>query len=244
LGQGRIVAGRTPLAVRNEDDNLLAGLTPRDRLLVAAERLFAEQGWAAVSIRTITAAANVNLASLHYHFGSKESLLEEIFAARARPIAEERLRLLEQCAEGPGRHPLLEQILDAFLRPALTLGIEPRFGGPTFVKLRARLATESEAISRRILATAFDESSRRFLEALERALPHVPRKDLQWRFHFLLGTMVYTMADNGRIQALTGDACEPRDVESALRHMIPFFAAGFRSEPVQATSRPGTKKRR
>ena len=223
---------------------MLAGLTPRDRLLVAAERLFAEHGWAAVSIRTITAAANVNLASLHYHFGSKENLLEEIFAARARPIAEERLRLLDLCAEGPERPPLLEQILDAFLRPALTLGIEPRFGGPTFVKLRARLATESEAIGRRILAAAFDESSRRFLEALELAMPHVPRKDLQWRFHFLLGTMVYTMADKGRIQALTGNACDPRDVESALHYMIPFLAAGFRSEPARAISRTRSKRPR
>src|SRR5688500_10555299 len=122
-----MVAVKDQLAVGTADESVLAGLAPRDRLLVAAEWLFAEHGWAAVSIRTITAAANVNLASLHYHFGSKENLLEEIFTARARPIAEERLRLLEQCAEAPARPPLLEQILDAFLRPALTLGIEPRF---------------------------------------------------------------------------------------------------------------------
>jgi AcrR family transcriptional regulator len=212
--------------------------------MAAAERLFAEHGWSGVSVRTLTAAANVNLASLHYHFGSKEKLLEEIFSARARPIAAERIRLLEQCAEEPGRPPLLEQILDAFLRPALSLGMEPRFGGPTFVKLRARLATEPEAIGRQILGAAFDESSRRFLEALERAVPDVPRRDLEWRFHFLLGAMVYTMANNGRIQTLTDGACDPSQVESALHFMIPFFTAGFRSGPVAPLAPPKSRRRK
>jgi AcrR family transcriptional regulator len=221
-------------------DHVRPDLPPRERLLVVAERLFAEHGWTGVSVRALAAAAEVNLASLHYHFGSKENLLEEIFAARAGPIAAERIRLLEQCAEEPGRPPLLEQILEAFLRPALTLGMEPRFGGPTFVKLRARLATEPEGIGRRILG-AFDESSRRFLAALRRAAPEVPRRDLEWRFHFLLGAMVYTMANNGRIQALTDGACDPSEVESALHYMIPFFAAGFRSEP--AAARPRRRKR-
>ena len=220
-----------------------ADLPPRERLIIVAERLFAEHGWSGVSVRALTAAANVNLASLHYHFGSKEKLLEELFSARARPIAAERIRLLEQCAVGAGP-PLLEQILDAFLRPALTLGMEPRFGGPTFIKLRARLATEPEAIGRQILGAAFDDSSRRFLEALERAVPEVPRRDLEWRFHFLLGAMVYTMADNGRIQALTNGACDPSQVESALHYMIPFFAAGFRSGPVAASVAPRSRRRK
>jgi AcrR family transcriptional regulator len=238
------VAVSSPHAIRNDHESPLDGLAPRERLLVAAERLFAEHGWAAVSIRAITAAAKVNLASLHYHFGSKENLLEEIFTARARPIAEERLRLLEQCAEGPARPPLLEQIVDAFLRPALTLALEPRLGGPTFVKLRARLAMEPEGIGSRILAASFDESSRRFLRALERALPEVPRKDVQWRFHFLLGVMFYTMADSGRIRVLTDGACDPRDVDSALHHMIPFLAAGLRSEPVPQLAVPKTRKKK
>jgi AcrR family transcriptional regulator len=228
-------------AAQDGAGDALAALTPRERLLAVAERLFAEHGWAGVSVRALTAAADVNLASLHYHFGSKESLLEEIFASRAAPIAAERLRRLDDCAEAAGRPPLLEQILDAFLRPALTLGMEARFGGPAFVKLRARLATEPEGIGRRILAAAFDQSSRRFLEALERALPEVPRRDLEWRFHFLLGAMVYTMADTGRIQALTDGACDPGRTEDALRTMIPFFAAGFRSAPVPTTAR---RKRR
>ena len=212
----------------------------RKRLMDASEQLFAEHGWNAVSIRTIAAAAGVNLAAMHYHFGSKEQLLSEIFAARAKPIAEERLRLLAEI--DLDRSPSLERILEAFLRPALTIGSDRRFGGRAFVRLRARLATEPEAVSRKILATAFDESSGEFLVALERALPDIPCADLEWRFHFMLGAMFYTMADAGRIQSLTNGRCDPGRVEDALAHIIPFLAAGFRSAP--GSVRSITKSRR
>jgi AcrR family transcriptional regulator len=208
---------------------LLSGLTPRERLLLVAERMFAEEGLAAVSIRAITAAARVNLASLHYHFGSKEGLLESIFQVRSKPIADERMRMLADCVEAPGRPPLLEQLLTAFLLPALTIGVEPRFGGPAFTRLRARLSMEPEAVSRRILGKAFDESSRAFLHAIERALPEVPKLEISWRFHFLLGTMVYSMASTGRIQSITRGACDPADGTTTLSHLIPFLAAGFRN---------------
>jgi AcrR family transcriptional regulator len=202
----------------------------RERLLETAERLFAEHGWHAVGIRTIATEAGVSLAALNYHFGDKEKLLAEIFSIRAKPIAEERLRLLETAiAQGA---PSVEDVLEAFLRPSLTTASDPRFGGRTFVKLRARLAAESQSTSRDILSKEFDNSSRAFLTAFGRLLPELPRIELEWRFHFLLGTMIYTMANNGRIQDLTDGHCDPTDVEEALRHLVPFLAAGFRSSPI------------
>lgn len=203
----------------------------RDRILEVAERLFAEHGMTGVGLRAIATEAKVNLASIAYHFGSKEGLLEALFAQRATPIAEERIRLLALACED-NDPPVLERILDAFLRPALTLGVEPRFGGPAFVKLRARLGTEPETLSRKILSKAFDQSSRHFIAAFGKALPQMPRVEIEWRFHFMLGAMFYTMADSGRIQALTNGRCDPGNVTRALRHMIPFLAAGFRSAPV------------
>jgi len=158
-------------------------------------------------------------------------LLEALFAQRAAPIAQERLRLLARCYEETDT-PSLERILDAFLRPALVLGVQPQFGGPAFVKLRARLATEPEKMSRRILSKAFDLSSRQFIDAIVKALPQLPRAEIEWRFHFMLGAMFYTMANSGRIQALTSGRIDPGDVRRALHHMIPFLAAGFRSAPV------------
>ena len=222
-----------------------AEVSPRERIMAAAEQLFARHGMASVSIRAITGAARVNLASLNYHFGSKEQLLAEIFERRARPIAEARVQALSGCVEAPGRPPLLEQLLEAFLRPSFALGKEGGDGeGAIFVKLRARVATEPEGVARRILSRAFNDSSRLYIDALAQALPHLPREEVLWRFHFLLGAMVYTMADVGRIQSLSAGAgggdgrCDPGESEEALRHMIPFLAAGFRSPPIGGAAAP------
>ena len=213
----------------------------RQRLLDVAEGLFAEHGWNAVSIRTIAAAADVSLAALNYHFGLKENLLAEIFAIRARPIAEARERLLAEF--NARRDGTLEALIEAFLRPALAVGSDNGYGGAVFGKLRARLASEPEAVSRRILSDAFDESSKLYIEALQRLLPELAPADLAWRFHFLLGAMVYTMADAGRIQSLTDGRCDPGDVDAALRHMVPFMTAGFRA-PVPKASKGRQKIKR
>jgi len=226
-----MVKARKSAATAAQSSGATSAQPVRERILEVAERLFAEHGMSGVGLRAISADAKVNLASIAYHFGSKDGLLEALFAQRAAPIAEERLRLLAQCYE-KAKEPKLEDILDAFLRPALVLGVEPRFGGPAFVKLRARLATEPEALSRKILAKAFDLSSRKFIDAIAAALRDLPRAEVEWRFHFMLGAMFYTMADSGRIQALTKGRVDPGDVGRALRHMIPFLAAGFRSAPV------------
>ncbi len=204
----------------------------RQRLIEAGERLFAEHGWNRVGIRAIAAEAEVSLAALNYHFGEKEALLAEIFAARARPIAEERMRLL-RALQAKGE-PTLEGVIEAFLRPALTAA--EGFGGKNFVKLRARLATEPEEFSRRILARAFDESGREYIAALQGLVPELSAEELAWRFHFLLGVMVYTMADPGRIQSMTDGLCDPGDVQKAMRHAVPFLAAGFRA-PATARKR-------
>jgi AcrR family transcriptional regulator len=218
-------------AVAGPERKPTASPSVRERILEVAERMFAEHGMAGVGLRAITTEAGVNLASIAYHFGSKDGLLEALFAQRAAPIAQERLRLLEQVRAAQTK-PTLEQVLDAFLRPALTLGVQPQFGGPAFVKLRARLGIEPESLARKILSKAFDLSSRVFIDALAAAVPDMPRGEIEWRFHFMLGTMFYTMANTGRIQSLTDGRCDPGKVNDALGHMIPFLAAGFRSAPV------------
>jgi AcrR family transcriptional regulator len=213
----------------------------RQRLIEAGERLFAEHGWDGVGIRTIAAEADVSLAALNYHFGDKENLLAEIFAERARPIAAERMRLLTELqASGADT---LEGVIESFLRPALGAWSEAQFGGKAFAKLRARLAAESEAFNGRIRADAFDESSQRYIAALRALLPELSLEELGWRFHFLLGAMLYTMADSGRIKSLTGGKCDPGDVEALMLHIVPFLAAGFRSAPpYKAARRKPSKK--
>jgi AcrR family transcriptional regulator len=198
-----------------------------ERILLAAERLFSERAIGDVSLREITAAAGVNSAAAHYHFGSKDAVLDELFALRARPIAEQRERLLGQVKVDRQGRPVLEEILRAFLRPALDIMRTPE--GLAFTMLRARMVFEREEIKRKVLGRAFDQTNRMALDALAKALPKLSQHELYWRFHFLLGTMVYTMAKPGRIEAISHGEIDTSDPEAALEHMVRFVAAGFRA---------------
>ena len=202
------------------------GSTP-DRILQAAERLFSERGIDAVSLREITTAAGVNSAAAHYHFGSKEAVLEELFARRARPIADRRAQLLGELEDDRHGRPVVEDVLRAFLQPALDLMETPE--GLAFTRLRARMMFERDDVKREIMARTFDATSRMAMDALARALPKLPRKELQWRFHFLLGSMVYSMARPGRIESVTKGSLRTDDPRVTLEQLVRYAAAGFRA---------------
>ena len=204
------------------------GESTQTRILDSAEYLFSENGVNGASLRAIVAHAGVNTAAVHYHFGSKNGLLEAVFARRIVPMAELRLKMLAACREGEGRPPLLHQIIAAFLEP----GMRGSHGGATFARLRARMAADASDETRALLAKYFDHSSGLFLQALAGALPNLPLRDVHWRFHFLLGTMVYTMANTGRLQALTDSSCDPSDMDEALAYLVPFLAQGFEADSI------------
>jgi len=206
-------------------------LTP-DRIVAAAERMFAERGYRSVSIRSITVEAGVNIAAIHYHFGSKEELLEEIFDKRCAPMNDARLALLAECHEGPGRPPMLEQVLEAYLRPSLIWPGDEE-GARRFLRLRAVLAHEDVELSRDLISRHFNEVSRTFLAKLRGLLSQVSEEELYWRFHFLLGAHYYTLSNPGRITILSEGRVDPTDAETSLFYLVPFFAAAFRAKPAR-----------
>ena len=210
------------------------GEATRQRILDAAERLFSEYGINGVSLRTITATADANSAAANYHFGSKQGLLAAVFERHATGMAAEREKLLAACESAPGRPPLLEQIISAFLEP----GMRGSHGGVTFARLRARMLAESSEQTRELYALHFNDSSGNFLDALGNALPDLPAHDLYWRFHMMLGAMVYTLANPGRIQILTEDACDPSDPDQALDYLVPMLAQMFCSPPIAHAANP------
>lgn len=198
------------------------------RILEVAEELFASEGYRAVSLRSIMRACGVNIAAIHYHFGSKEALLEQIFALHCSPMNGERMKLLEACAPGAGRPPMLEQILHAYLRPALS----PAAGDERarrFMRLRAAIAHEQMDLSQQLVARYFNEVTAKFVQALASELGHLPDEDFYWRFHFLLGAQYYTLANPGRIQVISNNACDPSDSDRAVYELVAFAAAGFRA---------------
>jgi AcrR family transcriptional regulator len=199
-----------------------------ERILATAEEMFAEQGYWGVSLRSITRASGVNIAAIHYHFGSKQELLERIFEKRCGPMNAERMRLLSECREDPGRPPLLEQILEAYLRPSLIWPDDPD-GARRFLRLRAVLSHEVESLAADLISQHFNQVSRNFASAICNALPQFTEEEVYWRFQFLLSAQYYTLSNPGRVAILSEGKCDPSDAEAALRHMVPFCAAVFRS---------------
>jgi AcrR family transcriptional regulator len=199
----------------------------RELIIEAAETRFAAEGYDAVSFRDLTAAAGVSLSAIHYHFGSKEAVLSEIFSRRAGLMTKRRVDLLEAARRYEGHAPSLESILDAFLRPAFEVTHGDR--NELFNRLRARLSLEHSAVTREIVRRAFDENDLLFIDALRVALPELTQEDLHWRFHFLVGAMIYTMSDSGQLEGLSGGSCASTQTEVALVALVKTFASLFRS---------------
>ena len=167
----------------------------KTRVMDSAERLFAERGFAATSLRDITADAGVNLAAVNYHFGTKEALLSAVFERRFGPINQERLELLdaaESRAEGAALD--LEEILRFFLLPPFAKMQEWGDAGPNFIRLVGRAHSDTNEQTRASFLRPFEGIVSRYEVALRRALPNLDRAELRWRLHFVIGAMAHTMA--------------------------------------------------
>lgn len=214
----------------------------RTLILDAAELEFAEQGFAAASLRQVIVRAGVNAAAVHYHFGAKEELISAVFARRIGALTAERLALLDACErDAAGRAPDLERVLAALVGPALRLTADPARGGQVFMRLLGRIMAEPSPFLQEMLNRHFGEVVRRFFAALQRALPRLPLPELQWRFQFIVGAMGYVMADPHNMKVVTGGLCDPADTDTAVAELVTFLAAGLRA-PVPA--RPRRKGRR
>jgi AcrR family transcriptional regulator len=202
----------------------------KNRILNAAERLFAEKGYEGASLRSITSAARVNLASVNYHFRSMESLLQAVFERRLGPLNRRRLEMLDAFeAAAPGGVPRLEEILQALLVPILVIGKERREEGAAFQQLLGIMFAHPSEYVRRIFISQLREVSARFVAALRRALPELPPETLFWRVHFTIGAMAHTLAGAHFLHLLSGGRCDPSDAETATRNIIAFAAAGLRA---------------
>ena len=193
----------------------------KEKILDTAERLIGEQGYAATSLRHVIAEAGVNLAAVHYHFGSKEELLDAVVLRNATPVNEARLARLDRVeAEAGGGPPDVEKVLASFLIP--TAEVAGR--NPGFVRLMGRML--AEGLMPQIVDKHFQPAARRFVSALRRALPELPEEELLWRVHFAVGAMAHTMHQAPIFPQISGDAT---DLEPRMQRLVTFLGAGFRA---------------
>lgn len=186
------------------------------KILDTAERLFGDQGYAGTSLRQIIAAAGVNLAAIHYHFGNKEELLDHLVARKAGPVNEERLALLERYEAEAGSAPVpVEKLLKAFLEPPL-LRVKQN---PDFAKLMGRLY--GEGLMPAIAEKHFHAVVTRFTAAFSRTLPRLSEQELTLRLQFMVGAMAHTMLFAWRQFATDG--------ELLVRELVAFIVGGLRA---------------
>jgi AcrR family transcriptional regulator len=166
----------------------------KTRILDAAETLFIECGYEAMSLRQITSKAEVNLAAVNYHFGSKESLMHAMLSRRLDLLNQERLKLLDRFDSLLGPRVTCEHVLGAMFIPALRVSRDPRVGGKAFLRLLGRAYTDPSSFIRDFLNAHYASVAVRFFDAFQRALPHLPREELGWRLHFAIGALSGVLA--------------------------------------------------
>ena len=201
------------------------------KILDAAEVLFMEHGFEATSLRAITAAAGVNLAAVNYHFGSKEELFQAVLTRRLDPMNQERVDLLTRFERDAAPAALAcDRILQAMFVPALKLARDPERGGKNFLRLLGRAYADPAPFIRKFLAGQYAEMIARFKAAFARALPDLPKKELSWRLHFIMGALSYTLAGTDALRLIAELApSETANDELLLNRLAPFLLAGLQS---------------
>ena len=200
----------------------------KDRILGAAEELFAQHGFAGTSLRQVTTRADVNIAAVNYHFGSKENLVNEVFRRRMDEMSARRLAQLKAALQ---QHPgELEPVLAAFVEPALAMA-QDRHGGGAFIRVIARAYAEKNDNLRKFLSNQYGHVLRDFAKAIAGCVPALGKEQLYWRLDFLSGALTYAMADFGLIKRPSG-LSEAAHRERAARELIRFASAGLKADTV------------
>lgn len=212
----------------------------KQRLIEAAEALFADEGFDRVSVRDITTKAGANVAAVNYHFGSREGLVAIVLARYLSPVNEERLARLDVLERKVGGRPLpLEEILDAFARPFATQVRRSELSEKLFFKLMGRMFGQQGCDLPPAVETLFVNMLNRFHKAFAKSLPGLATDDVWWRIHLMAGAMIHTMAHADTLQRFSGGDSGSPTLEQTLSRFIRFAAGGMR----QVTDDPNEEEK-
>src|SRR6201996_3131951 len=214
----------------------------RSAILAAAERLYADRGFCDVTLRDIVAEANVNLAAVNYHFGSKDELIAELFVTRSIATNRERLRELKAAEEQGGGRAEIADVLRALVGPTLRGCLGPENQRSTAARFMIRASIESVPPIRRIRNREIDHL-RKFIGAMRRSLPDRGEVELYWGLHFALAMAQQTVRDSERLAKLSEGKCDVDDVESVIDRVVDVAVLGLtargagKAEPETAGAR-------
>lgn len=197
----------------------------RARIVAAAEAEFADHGFDGVSVRQIAMRAEVPVALINYHFGSKEGLYRAIFEMRAPMIIDQRIAGLRLAEMEPDQDRKVEMIVKAVLVPNLHMRSTEKNSG--YARILAREVSDPKSHQRKVIQEFFDPIAYKVMEALRSALPDRSVEEINWGYQAMLGVMVYIMADTGRISRLSDGRCDPEDGMATATHLVALMKAAL-----------------
>ena len=223
-----MLSGLRPRAGARQDASA-SRVDRKGQILLAAERLFAQFGFHAVSIRQIAQEAQVPLALVGYHFGQKQDLFHAIFAHWSGTI-EERMQGLQAVQMLPHSRLKLQRIVEAFVAPVIRLRASPE--GEAYALLMTKGLSPQSDESDRVLRDFFDPMAEAYITAMHDTLRDenpqatVTRGTAAWCYQFSLGVLLHHLGDQ-RVARLSHGQCLPNDSQ-VQPHLIAFIVHGIR----------------
>jgi len=204
----------------------------RENILKAAIRLMAQRGIQSTTIRDISQESDTNVASVNYHFGSKEYLVREVMFTVVTPVYSRRIELLKHAIESSSpQAPGLHSVLDALIRPLVEAGRDSD-GGRTIIRLLSHARSTPDDPINPWLAEQFDNSvHHRFIDALVSAVPTMDRSEIIWRYELVRGATMHVLNDldprSKRLLTMTRSDAPIDDNAAVLERIIDFSINGF-----------------
>ncbi|MFB0979959.1 MAG: TetR family transcriptional regulator [Alteromonadaceae bacterium] len=200
-------------------------MSTKNKILDAAENLFAIQGFNGTSLREITSRAEVNLAAVNYHFGSKKELIKSVMSRYMNELSPRlELSLVNICEQ---ENLTLLEVFSAFIEPLLSLNEFKENGTSNFLQLLGRGYSDSQGFLRWFLTTQYPGVINNFVKAVQKAYPALTTEEMFWRLHFTMGTVVFTMSSSDAlIDIAKSDFDKTMDIAGVIKKVIPYVAAG------------------
>ncbi|MFV3127055.1 TetR/AcrR family transcriptional regulator [Niveispirillum sp. KHB5.9] len=209
-----------------------------ERILDAAEQLFAEFGYHGFTLKDVAAHVGVSSTLIHYHFSGKDSICEAVWARKAPISARNRLEAMRRYAEEVGDKITVEGALAAWIDADLNVQIDETDQWRSFGKIAAQ-ANSAAGWGAEKMTKYFNPVVLALIDLLKKAMPDCDEETIFWGYHFVSGAMTHNMARTGRLDELSHGLCSSNDFVSIRRHMAKFMAAGF-----EAICREEARKRK
>lgn len=217
-----------PATSRSNAKKAQQSLETRERLLDAAEELFANFGLYGVTVRNVSEHVGVDSALIPYYFGTKRGMFDAVFARRAETINAARMTAMDAYEATVGNDVTVEGAIAAFLSPILENDRHEDAGWRNFSALVA-LANNSKEWGGEMMSRYFDHVIHRLIELLQKAMPEAKLDDLYWSYQMFSGALMVIQASTGRIELLSNGKCSSDDVDAFSERLVDYTVAGFRA---------------